>query len=581
MEDNSFPKRSLLKRTYFFFLALLNITLILFSALIIFLVFSTVFPEGWTLKLALIGIAIVSFVLFIFFKRFLSRRISSFPKKLFKVVYIFLLFFLFGFFYLFQPAIITNASVGGGKYKEGQLVLGERISYLFKEPKIGDIVTFVSIKGRRMGQIYNIQEEDATVVYLVKHDASEDSILTKDKINSRIYWGLPFKKQNELSKKVQELTKDQTESQKTENIIQGSISWNQNVEEISPSGTLSLMNSVIDLIFSEVNSKSVNSEVVLNGIKYYKVGTWQTGKYQGNDLIDVIVLTKYSGLDFLGAPYTHDEESIGRVSVHDDHLIIFLSNSYSGIFFYLDYSFPDGLPDGLAVYEKGKIPDLFYSYPVYIGSENILFPVQYQGKTKQFIFWNDFQQESKFNTTVKPGYKFLTTFSRGQKIYVKNSALNPVKWDQMVGNLYYAEDLDHSMIHIYWSVSPSDMFYNITWIKQPDFLNDVVMGHEPQEIKSVRDIDYYCKDDIDLSNEEALYKLLQSTMFNLSEIELVATSDTHQIYRPTNADIITRYLYNGFIEFAPSLSYKRYINSFPILIYKDAFGAYELMFRSF
>jgi hypothetical protein len=586
VDPQSVRKGIILRSIVFSLLSIIDITLIFTAG---FLIFGLII--SFQLDIAvLIGILILILLIsFIFLTKFLLIKRKRIFKRTAITLSSLIIFSIFGFFYLFQPARIVGASVGSGKYQEGQIVLGEKVTYLFRDPKIGDIVTFISLDGRRMGQIHDIQREDAAVVYLVKHDADEDSKLTKDRINSRIYFDLPFKKQNDLSKKVQELTENQIEDQTVEDdpaaeenihiskrkIIDGSIKWNPNVEEISSSGKLSLMNLVVDLMISKANG------AVLNGIKYYKVGTWQTGKYEGDDLIDVVVSHRVSGHTPSGFN-TQNYEGIARVSVHDNNLIIFLSNSYSGVFFSLDYSFPDGLPDGLAVYERGKIPDLFYSYPVYYedSSKNILFPVQYQGKTKQFIFWNDFQQESKFNTAVKTGYKFLTTFSRGQKIYIKTVALNPVKLSQIVGNPYYVEDLDHTMIHLYWSVSSSEMFSeNITWIKQPDFLSDVVYkGREVSEVKSIRDMIFWGLTDVDLSNEESLYKLFQNSTFNLSEMELVATSDTHQIYRPTNADAITRYLYNNVVKFAPSLSYERFVNSFPILIYKDVFGTYELMF---
>lgn len=113
-------------------------------------------------------------------------------KKISYIIGLFILISIITFLF-FRPFRIIRSSVADGKYKEGQIVLVERFSYFFKDPKINDVVVFKNIKTKRIGRIYNIKKEDTVVIYSAMSDAGEYFELTQDKIIARVYWGLPFK----------------------------------------------------------------------------------------------------------------------------------------------------------------------------------------------------------------------------------------------------------------------------------------------------------------------------------------------------------------------------------------------------
>lgn len=204
MEKSSFGKKLL--RIIILFI-LISIIIFLFLALVINSPgFVKSIREKPSSAFAQIMAFLVFFIPFVFFIlamiSFIRRKNGRLIFKLIFIPIISLLILIGTLFLFFQPFRIVDGSVGNGKYKEGQTVLSERITYLFKDPKIGDIVNFTNLKERRIGQIYEIQREDAMIIYLVKHDASKDSKLTKDRIISRVYWGLPFKGEDKLIEKI-------------------------------------------------------------------------------------------------------------------------------------------------------------------------------------------------------------------------------------------------------------------------------------------------------------------------------------------------------------------------------------------
>ncbi len=189
------------------FIIFILVSIIIFlSALSSVGVYETInnFEKGIDIIFPSIVLLSVAFILIIFYIvatiNFIKRKSRRLVLKLIFTPTISLAVLAGLLFLFFIPVKIRVGSVADGKYKENQTVIGERFTYLFKDPKIADVVTFKNLRTSRIGQIYGIKKEDATIIYSVKHDAGEDSSLTKDRIISRIYWGLPFKKETELSK---------------------------------------------------------------------------------------------------------------------------------------------------------------------------------------------------------------------------------------------------------------------------------------------------------------------------------------------------------------------------------------------
>jgi hypothetical protein len=361
------------------------------------------------------------------------------------------------------------------------------------------------------------------------------------------------------------------------------IKWNPEVENISPSPTLSLIKSLADLFFSKTAADNSGTDITgatlsatLSGIQYYKVGVWQTGEYKGADLIDAVISIKYSNS-------AQANEYITRVSEHNNNLVIFINSSSVDIGF---SDFKDKLPKEV-VYDENKLPDLFYSYPVYTSSANggdvgILFPITYLGKTKQFQFLNAAQIQDQFFTETKPGYKLMTTFSHGQKLFGRDPAINPATWSSIIGNPYYTQDLDYSFVSVDYNAFSSNNFSkNISWIKQPDLLTDVANYRQQYDpvVKTANDLDYSDMGFVEGCTDIDMDKMASGSMFDSNQMELVATSDTDSIYRPTNADTLLHFMYDYIAKQTPALTYERYVNSFPLLVYKDNFGTYQLMVR--
>jgi hypothetical protein len=356
-------------------------------------------------------------------------------------------------------------------------------------------------------------------------------------------------------------------------IIPGSIKWNPKVEEVTPSGTLSLMEEVIQSIY--VTSSSSGK---FNWAKYYMVGQWTEGKYKGDNLYDVVISTT----SFIESA-SFDSQNTWRVSVDGDKLILFtyadpINITYNN----LNSTFPKKV-----IYDDNKIPGLLYSYKLYKEGPNgsdvgsIPFPVVYQNKTKNFYFEAPYVSDG-FIPEIRQNYKFLGYFKYEQKLYGRFLNSDQVPWNQIEGNPYYVEDVDHSEGRLAWNTFNDDIISTkINWIKQPDLLYDLTGYHQQYDpvLKSADDISYSNMGFTEGCTHISIDKMVGDSKFDPSQLELVGSSNTHQIYRPTNANNLLYFMYDYISKNVPTLTFERYSASFPLLVYKDAFGTYQLMTR--
>lgn len=336
----------------------------------------------------------------------------------------------------------------------------------------------------------------------------------------------------------------------SDNQVSGDITWLEQPIKISQTGSL--------LVFpTTVPSSSPNnqSQQITGLPSFYKVGSWTSGEYKGQDVIDI-------QFTFPGQSGNYHE--IKYATYKDGKIVLF-----------------NTMPDQLGSYldPKTQVSDILLDQRhipnILLTNTNNKFPVAFQGKNLTFTVY----QSGEFFS--KSDYVLLTSFANGQKLYRKNQTSNSIPWSNLE-NVYKGTDFDQTELNVSDETGSNISSYDKiskNWLVQPDLLSDL-----SPESKSLNDIGYsnYFEIGCQLIPIESL---AGNTTFNPSDLKLVMTAGEISYYQPTNADQLLRKMYD-LIKDAEAKdttlkapSYDRFIKSLPLLIWKDSFGTYQLTFR--
>lgn len=330
--------------------------------------------------------------------------------------------------------------------------------------------------------------------------------------------------------------------------VNGDIKWLDQPVKISQTGPL--------LVFPQtIPPTSADNMGQITALPtFYKVGEWTGGDYKGSDVIAI----QYT---FTGQV---DYHRIKYASIKGSKAILFDTSSDEAT------SFID---------QKAQASDLILDQKLIPGllptQQNGDFPVNFNGTTVNFNIYptGEFLSES--------GYTFLTTFANGQKLYRKDQSNQNIPWSHLE-NPYQATDFDHTELRV--DNRKEDPLFiaqkeDKHWIVQPDLLPDL-----SPDSKSLDDIGY--SDIFDIGCKfTPIESLVGNSTLNTSELKLAMTANNNSYYQPTNADNLLQPMYrlikeaekNDTSKKAPS--YQRFVNSMPVLIWKDKFSTYHLEYR--
>lgn len=338
--------------------------------------------------------------------------------------------------------------------------------------------------------------------------------------------------------------------------IVGKIIWNNQPQQILSNPQLSLLATIASA----------------SSIQYYSVGTWQSGPYSNNQLIDAIAQVSE---DNGSGGHTLNTKII-RASVVGQNLVYFSSSST----YYLE-SVPANLQADHIVIDFHQIPDLLTSYPTSTytpqkGSTYIQYPITYQGNTKQFSFYSSNIEDQNFYTTAPPGYHFITTFFHGQKLYARDQLGTTILLSSVENNPYIVIDVDGTQDNI---VDLGEISNTENWIKPPVSLESInYLGPDG--------FIYYSAH---YKNVCTLYKvatLSNNGSFNTNALQEVMTGESDTYYFTPNLTMLYQTLYgyfttSSFVKPIPSsYSYDFFVNTYPAIFKKDVLGEYQIYFRT-
>ncbi len=358
------------------------------------------------------------------------------------------------------------------------------------------------------------------------------------------------------------------------NIIQGTIAWNPNVEQITPTAPLNLLSS-IKFIDTYTLKPIIRNPLSIN---YYNIGRWTNGPYQGSDLFDIVfTYLKTQGIN--GVVGT--QSAVLRASEFNGKIVYF-PNSSSQEFPFIgkNHNIPSGLvilpSTPLLVREEKQIPDLLSFQS---STDDIDTPITISYRNTKKIFTYVSYQALINNNLDLSNYQLLTTFSKGQKLYaLKQNNTNLQIGNLLTKNLYYIEDLDHSILWLKSVYSSSGTWTattlppQITWNKNPLLLTSIT---NKNAVNSIVLLPLGCI-------TQSIPKNIYANQISQNNLQLVATytNDPNDsfYYSPDLAGVyhsMYSYLNNNTITF------DQFSQSYPILIHKDAFGKYQFMARSY
>jgi len=206
---------------------------------------------------------------------------------------------------------------------------------------------------------------------------------------------------------------------------------------------------------------------------------------------------------------------------------------------------------------------------------NNKFPVAFQKKNLTFTFYHSGEFFSKND------YVFLASFANAQKLYRKDQTGNTIPWSRLE-NVYKGTDFDQTELNVSDETGSNISSYDKipkNWLVQPDLLSDL-----SPDSKSLDDIGYSNYFEIGCQLVP-IGSLAGNTTFNPSELKLVMTAGENSYYQPTNVDQLLKNMYDliktaGVKDTTLKVpSYDRFVNSLPLLIWKDSFGTYQLTYR--
>lgn len=346
--------------------------------------------------------------------------------------------------------------------------------------------------------------------------------------------------------------------------VPGTVTWNTIPEEIQPTGALKL--------FTELTYGKLYANFLMSAPTFYKIGVWKTGEYANNDIIDVEL---ESGID-------SNSIDIIRVTRKDDTIVLFPTSS---------------LVRSISANAYLKQQDPYYTaHPFdnpYVLIDLRLIPdliPPYHGDYQTKLLGNNsgiFSLHPNTDFFERHDYKFLTTFPHGQKLYAVNQMQIEIPWNNLE-NPYLTTELDNL---IYWTTEKRDFLDRTSvptamhWLQQPDLLTDLYNSTTPNVSFKTTSLDnivystsftFKCTD-IPLS----LYT--KNVVFSPKQATLIATQGNNSFYLPSRIDTLQKGMFNELQNQVGTppfyLSFERFINSFPVIVWKDTFGIYQALYR--
>ena len=229
------------------------------------------------------------------------------------------------------------------------------------------------------------------------------------------------------------------------------------------------------------------------------------------------------------------------------------------------------------------------SYQEWYNANNLPSPykITYNGKSENFFFspW-EVNGGNPITVGQLDGYKLITTFFHGQKLYALDQGGDNIKWSILDQPQYIVEDVDHSLVPNSESsnisegkMSTSMLQEPVSWIKKPPLMSDVMDNY-------MNDLSYGSNFSLNCHSINTA-SLSTNTTFSVNVLEPVMTAGNDTLYFPTKADSFYNTLYEYFLQYNTSgiaslikqVTYDQFIQSFPILVRKDAFGEYSIYYR--
>lgn len=392
-------------------------------------------------------------------------------------------------------------------------------------------------------------------------------------------------------------------------LVPGNIQWLKTPQEIKdPQAPLSLLNSMLyspNLYGISISQGSSGTPMqtpspVKPVVSYYNVGKWTSGQYSGKSIIDVSITQTYIGqVEYSSTNATISTTSIVRVTPDGNKLIYFPNSSNINLTNQNGKAIGN-LIEGIQTpsitvvqsnmlnIDDRALPDLLISYPPYPNGYNSYRTtrlISYKGHEETFVVIPLYT--NTWNLNALYGYKLLTTFLKGQKLYAKIQQ-DTIPWSSIEQSPYLIEDHDHSIIDTYESYNTDEVISHDTgvfhWTQTP--INP--LGLFPLVDGKI----HYSYGPLyypftHACSPEPTSQLAGSTGFTPSQLKMVGSDAGNTLYIPTQTDTLFTSLYNNLTSAIPTnapatesnLTYVQFINTFPVLVAKDYFGEYQILYR--
>lgn len=364
--------------------------------------------------------------------------------------------------------------------------------------------------------------------------------------------------------------------------VPGTIQWKDNPSVITnPQLPLSYLN---QLTYDSAPNQTYE-DFITPQLQFYTVGTWTSGPYKGNPLVDVIISESLAGENG-PVPGVY----IVRVTPDGGELIYFFDSS-SAIITDAKSNGVTYLPDNkLFQTDMRLLPNLLINTPPYSDNPSpdksmLPYPVRYNGKTETFDLTDDLVAfgANTWNPSLLSNYSLVAKLPNGRKLYaIKHSdfmTYSSIESNNLTENdIYVIEDVDHSLIPV--NTSASEDIVTATGIKwqTPPLLPTGLFGSPPNL--------WYTTSFQNGCTFIPTSKLAGETGFTSDQLQLVGSFEGQQLYVPTNAPTLFQAIYSYLTPDIPlmtpavaQVSYTDYLKTYPVLIGKDAFGEYQIYYR--
>lgn len=364
--------------------------------------------------------------------------------------------------------------------------------------------------------------------------------------------------------------------------VPGAIQWKEKPLEVAnPQMPLSFMNQIT----YDSSPNQTYQNYVTPQMQYFIVGTWTSGPYKGDSLVDVIITETAAGEN---GPVTSDY--IIRVTPDGKKLIYFFDSSSMVV---SDTKSPGAtyLADNpIWQTDFRLLPNLLINTPPYSDNPSpnqdmVPYPISINGKTETFDLTDDLVSygSNTWAPTMLSNYTQLTSVATGQKLFAQKQSsfmtFSSVENNNLTAeNTYVIEDVDHSLLPVNTSASEDIITASgIKW-QTPPLLPTGLFGSPPNL--------WYSTSFQNGCTFIPASQLAGISGFTSGQLQFVGTFEGQQLYIPTDATTLYQSLYSyltpDISQITPALaqvSYTDFLKTYPVLIGKDPFGEYQIYYR--